>query len=119
MAKIKKDETEIGITGKPIPKKRMSPKKRYEFEKNRRKHLGQNVGGVTYKSDVSPNYNPRTIRNSYEPMTFKEFMMIAEQRNAGPSTPVKFDPTMKQLVPNQGATRVGNVRLKKNSLEGV
>lgn len=80
MAKIKKDETEIGITGKPIPKKRLSPKNRYEFEKNRRKHLGQNVGGVTYKSDVTPNYNPRTIRNSYEPMSFKEFMVIAEAK---------------------------------------
>jgi hypothetical protein len=31
-----KDETEEGITGLPIPKKKMSPKKRYQFEKERR-----------------------------------------------------------------------------------
>jgi len=111
MAK-KKDETEIGITGKPIPKKNLSPKNRYEFEKKRRAHLGQNVGGKTYKSDVTPYYNPRG-------RTFEEFMSIIEQINAGPSTPVKYDAHMKQMVPNQGATRVGNVRLKKNTLDGV
>ena len=32
--------------------------------------------------------------------------------NAGPSTPVKYDAQMGQLVPNQGAGRVGAVRLK-------
>jgi hypothetical protein len=57
-----KDETEIGITGKPIPKKKRSPKKQYEFEKKRRENLGQNVGGHTYRSDVSPNFNPRAVR---------------------------------------------------------
>ena len=31
-----KDETEEGITGLPIPKKKMSPAKRHEFEKKRR-----------------------------------------------------------------------------------
>lgn len=57
-----KDETEIGITGKPIPKKKRSPKKQHEFEKKRRENLGQNVGGITYRSDVSPNFNPRSVR---------------------------------------------------------
>ena len=57
-----KDETEIGITGKPIPKKKRSPKKQHEFEKKRRENLGQNVGGRTYRSDVSPNFNPRSVR---------------------------------------------------------
>ena len=33
----KKDETEEGITGLPIPKKKMSPEKRHVFEKERRK----------------------------------------------------------------------------------
>lgn len=55
----KKDETEIGITGLPIPKKQMSAKNRYEFEKKRRQNIGTNVGGVTFKSDVNPGYNPR------------------------------------------------------------
>jgi hypothetical protein len=65
----KKDETEIGITGKPIPRRRLSPKNRYELEKKRRQNLGRNVGGQTYSSDVNPNYNPRE-------RTFKEFLEI-------------------------------------------
>lgn len=39
-----KDETEIGITGQPIPKKRMSAAKRYEFEKKRRENLKKKPG---------------------------------------------------------------------------
>jgi len=64
-----KDETEIGITGLPIPKKKRSPKKQYEFEKKRRENLGRNVGGRTYSSDASPyKTNPRIgyLRNEYE-----------------------------------------------------
>ena len=57
-----KDETEIGITGKPIPKKKRSPKKQHKFEKKRRENLGQNVGGRTYSSDVTPYFNPRSVR---------------------------------------------------------
>ncbi len=104
-----KDETIIGLTGKPVPKPR-SAKKQYELEKKRRmeKHLGKNVGGVQYKSDVNPYYNPRA-------RTYKEFVEISNaimEANQGPSTPVKHDPEM-GIVPNQGATRVGKVRLKK------
>jgi len=66
-----KDQTEIGITGKPIPKKRLSPKKDMKFEKKRRQHLGTNVGGHTYSSDVNPNYNPRE-------RTFREFLEIID-----------------------------------------
>ena len=61
-----KDETEIGITGQPIPKKKRSPKKQYEFEKKRRENLGRNVGGKTYSADVAPyKTNPRIgyVRN--------------------------------------------------------
>ena len=64
-----KDETEIGITGQPIPKKKRSPKKQYEFEKKRRENLGRNVGGRTYSADVAPyKTNPRVgyLRNEYE-----------------------------------------------------
>ena len=99
-----KDETEIGITGLPIPKKRRSPKKQYEFEKKRRQNLGTNVSGQTYSKDVTPGYNPRQ-------RTFEEFMAIIESKQ-GPSTPVKIDPQM-GIVPDQGATRIGKVRLKK------
>jgi GNAT superfamily N-acetyltransferase len=67
-----KDQTVIGITGKPIPKPRTA-KQQYELEKKRRmeKHLGKNVGGVQYSSDVNPSYNPRA-------RTFREFVEIAE-----------------------------------------
>jgi hypothetical protein len=57
-----KDETEIGITGQPIPKKKRSPKKQYEFEKKRRENLGRNVGGRTYRSDTTPYFNPGSVR---------------------------------------------------------
>jgi hypothetical protein len=62
MAK-EKDKTEVGITGKPVPKPG-SAKKQYELEKKRRmgKHLGKNVGGTQYKSDVNPYFNPRSVR---------------------------------------------------------
>jgi len=43
----------------------------------------------------------------YEP----EGDLVDEQQNQGPSTPVKIDTKM-GVVPNQGATRVGGVRLK-------
>lgn len=67
----KKDETEIGITGKPIPRRRLSPGNRYEFEKKRRENLGTNVGGQPYSSDVTPNYNPRE-------RTYREFLEIIQ-----------------------------------------
>ena len=35
--KSKKDETEIGFTGKPIPKRKLSPKNRHEFEKKKKR----------------------------------------------------------------------------------
>ena len=57
-----KDETEIGITGLPIPKKKRSPAKQHEFEKERRKNIGTNVGGEKYKKDVTPGYSRRSMR---------------------------------------------------------
>ena len=134
-----KDPTEEGITGKKIRRKwgsdipknqRMSPANRYKFEKERReerKKRDDPRAGDSFsqhrmtgsRGHGSENVNTRTIRNHYEPITFKDFMSIIEQINAGPSTPVKYDAHMKQMVPNQGATRVGNVRMKKNTLDGV
>jgi hypothetical protein len=68
-----KDRTEVGITGQPIPKPRTA-KQQYELEKKRRqeKHLGKNVGGTQYRSDVTPYYNPRA-------RTFEEFVDICEK----------------------------------------
>ena len=58
-----KDETEVGITGQPVPKPRTA-QQQYKLEKNRRKrkHLGKNVGGTQYSSDVNPYFNPRSVR---------------------------------------------------------
>jgi hypothetical protein len=63
MARKDKDKTEVGITGKLIPKPN-TPKQQHELEKNRRleKHLGRNVGGRQYSSDVNPYTNPRSVR---------------------------------------------------------
>ena len=64
--KAKKDETEIGFTGKPIPKRKLSPKNRHEFEKKRRK-AGYTNKGPKYKGDVTPYYNPLTrLNNEFE-----------------------------------------------------
>jgi len=70
-----KDETMVGITGLPIPKKKMSPAKQHEFEKKRRANIGTNVGGEKYSKDVNPGYNPRA-------RTFEEFMSVAESVSA-------------------------------------
>jgi len=61
------EETEIGITGKKIPKPRTA-KQQHELEKKRRlkKHLGKNVGGTQYSSDVNPYLNPRSVREEVE-----------------------------------------------------
>jgi hypothetical protein len=68
-----KDETEEGITGQPIPKKKMSPKKRHEFEKKRRearKERGDVRVGDTFsqhrmtgsRGHGSENVNTRSVR---------------------------------------------------------
>ena len=61
--KSKKDETEIGFTGKPIPKRKLSPKNRHEFEKKRRE-AGYTNKGPKYSSDVNPYYNPLSRLNN-------------------------------------------------------
>ena len=60
---MEKDKTEVGITGKPVPKPKTA-KQQHELEKKRRmrKHLGRNVGGTQYSSDVNPYLNPRSVR---------------------------------------------------------
>jgi hypothetical protein len=75
------EETEIGITGKKIPKPRTA-KQQHELEKKRRlkKHLGKNVGGTQYSSDVNPYFNPRSVREKVEPDLFDAILehLIAE-----------------------------------------
>ena len=81
MKSLANEETEIGITGKKIPKPRTA-KQQYELEKNRRKrkHLGKNVGGTQYSSDVNPYLNPRSVREKVEPDLFDAILehLIAE-----------------------------------------
>ena len=38
------NKSEVGLTGQPIPKKKISAKNRYEFEKKRREHLKKQPG---------------------------------------------------------------------------
>ena len=45
-------ETEIGITGKPIPNRRLGPKKRHEFEKKRRENLKKRPGDAPGESKL-------------------------------------------------------------------
>ncbi len=73
-----KDQTEVGITGKPVPKPRTA-KQQYELEKKRRmqKHLGTNVGGQQYTSGAKY-YVPSTGGTNPRARTFKEFVEIAE-----------------------------------------
>jgi len=52
-------------------------------------------------------------------MTEEERNAVIDEMNAGPSTPVKYDSHMKQLVPNMGAGRPGKVRPKPGVLKGV
>ena len=60
---MEKDKTEVGITGQPVPKPKTATQQ-YKLEKKRRmrKHLGKNVGGTQYSSDVNPYLNPRSVR---------------------------------------------------------
>jgi hypothetical protein len=75
------EETEIGITGKKIPKPRTA-KQQHELEKKRRlkKHLGKNVGGTQYSSDVNPYLNPRSVREEVETDLFDAILehLVAE-----------------------------------------
>lgn len=75
-----KDETEIGITGLPIPKKKRSPAKQHKFEKERRANIGTNVGGQTYSGSSYSQHLMGRSTSGYNPRqrTFEEFMMIAE-----------------------------------------
>ena len=68
-----KDETEIGITGLPIPKKKRSPAKQHEFEKKRRENIGPNVGGIRYQTS-SKNYVSGASNTNPRTKTFEEFM---------------------------------------------
>jgi hypothetical protein len=93
------------------------------------------VGGACYKGNLGdalstemkhkPSGSDLVIANSSETIIpaaggygMKAFVRSINQlsgalaRNAGPSTPVKFDETMRQFVPNPGAGRPGEVRLK-------
>ena len=75
-----KDQTEVGITGKPIPKPRTA-KQQYELEKKRRmqKHLGTNVGGKQYTSGAKY-YVPSASATNPRARTFEEFMSICEAK---------------------------------------
>jgi hypothetical protein len=103
-----KDKTEVGITGQPIPKPRTA-KQQYELEKKRRqeKHLGKNVGGTQYRSDVTPYYNPRA-------RTFEEFVGICEKVVYGGEKKAPEDTSMTVTA----ADRKANTKAWQNYLAG-
>ena len=76
---MEKDKTEVGITGKPVPKPRTAIQQ-HELEKKRRmqKHLGTNVGGTQYSSGARY-YVPSTSGTNPRARTFREFVEICEQ----------------------------------------
>ena len=74
-----KDETEEGITGLPIPKKKMSPKKRHEFEKKRRearKKRGDGRVGDTFSQYRMPGSRGRGSEYEVNPRVSAEEYLI-------------------------------------------
>ena len=52
------------------------------------------------------------IANAIANAQFFEGPQYGQARNQGPSSPVKYDEQMRQFVPNPGAGRLGDVRIK-------
>jgi hypothetical protein len=75
------DKTEIGITGLPIPARKMSAAKRHEFEKKRRENLKKRPG-ETGDSRLTQALRQRakSTGNYAEGISFSQFMCIVEQR---------------------------------------
>ena len=57
-------------------------------------------------------WEKKFLGNGIQSITTNTAELSQLARNAGPSTPVKYDEFMRQFVPNQGAGRPGEVRLK-------
>ena len=77
--------------------------------------MERGVAALKMRNTGMSSMNPQAralMNQSYEP----EGDQI-DELNAGPSTPVKYDSHMNQLVPNQGAGRPGEVRIKKPLLQ--
>jgi hypothetical protein len=74
--------------------------------------------------------NPHLPSGAYVPLAMNSEIMnklnmsqeaastLIAQVNAGPSTPIIYDASLKQYVPNMGAGRVTNVRLKPAYMPG-
>jgi len=86
-----KDETEIGITGQPIPKKKMSAAKRYKFEKERRENLKKSPG-----DPPGDNQLIQALRNKAK----KEGTFVEE--NGSPYQEYKGKPQPKPSTPPEG-----------------
>jgi len=57
-------------------------------------------------------YNPTQPFNNFLNSLLQQNSFELSQVNQGPSTPVKYDEQMKTFVPNLGAGRPTNIRLK-------
>jgi hypothetical protein len=99
---------EVYMLASPKKNKETPKKKETWYERDERKAKEKKLR----KEEVQfSNWRDSFIPTDYE---FTDLIKPdpIKEGNAGPSTPVKYDSGMKQMVPNQGAGRVGKVRLK-------
>jgi hypothetical protein len=101
-----KDETEIGITGLPIPKKKRSPAKQHEFEKERRKNMGTNVGGEKYKKDVTSGYSRRSMREEVLSYLLDEGF-ASDEKSAKAILGAMSEAWVESIVENRGMSHSG------------
>jgi hypothetical protein len=102
-----KDKTEVGITGQPVPKP-TTAKKQHELEKKRRmrKHLGKNVGGEKYSSDVNPYFNPRSVREEVLSYLLDEGF-ASDEKSAEAIANAMSEAWVESIVENRGMSYSG------------
>jgi hypothetical protein len=121
---------ELGMSSGEIKKKKKKKKEKYNLgeetmtpeQKQKESKLKDKYDDSEMKQNMIDQYGKEEGTQIYfakiRKMAMEEVGEIDEQ-NAGPSTPVKYDPHMKQMVPNQGAGRPTNIRLKNKPSSGV
>ena len=107
MAREDRDKREVGITGQPVPKP-TTAKKQHELEKKRRmrKHLGKNVGGEKYSSDVNPYFNPRSVREEVLSYLLDEGF-ASDEKSAEAILGAMSEAWVESIVENRGMSHSG------------
>jgi len=113
---------EMGMSDKKKKKSKLSEETMTPEDKKQEAKLKKKYDDSEMKQNMIDQYGKEKGTQIYfakiRKMAMEEVGEIDEQ-NAGPSTPVKYDPHMKQMVPNQGAGRPTNIRLKNKPSSGV